>query len=99
MFKQMPEELDFLLNGDKEAKPAKAAKNAKPAKSKTPEKPSKAKAAAVGQCGEQDSQLVREAERGRGGAGVQQGDEDVLEERCEAEGGEQHVSVWEWCEG
>ena len=47
MFKQMPEELDFLLNGDKEAKPAKAAKNAKPAKSKTPEKPSTAKAAAV----------------------------------------------------
>lgn len=47
MFKQMPEELDFLLNGDKEAKPAKAAKNAKPAKSKTPEKPSKAKVAAV----------------------------------------------------
>ena len=45
MFKQMPEELDFLLNGDKETKPAKAAKNAKPAKSKTPEKPSKAKAA------------------------------------------------------
>ena len=44
MFKQMPEELDYLLNGDKEVKPAKAAK---PAKSKTPEKPSKAKAAAM----------------------------------------------------
>ena len=43
MFKEMPEELDYLLNGDKTAKPAKSKTPEKPSKSKTPEKPSKSK--------------------------------------------------------